>query len=484
MGEEGADAERCQQRKNLLRWNGDHLAVRNLGIYMREGMEMAISNSDTTSAKPYNSVPAINFFLYPPIAPVADGRTRSLDQDLGLDQTSSSDAVFVVYVSVPYCRNRCHSCCCFRGLLPGPGDGEQVVRDYVESLVRQIRACGATPRFSSRKCGAVYIGGGTASVLSAAQVDRLISALTSSFSLTDGFEMNLEINPVDGAPEYLSSVRKSGVTRLSIGYQSSQQAVLKALNTAHRSADSLAAARNALSAGFECLNLDLLYNVPGQTCAKWQEDLRIVLEMRPENISVGDYVVFPGSRAEQLIRAGCLPKQLPIDEAYEWYLWSCQELEHEGYREQVRGIHCIEGKQQKYVHLSCNESSEIIGVGAGAFGFINRYQFRVTSDSETYRSQIREGRFFEADGASPQASQRNLMERYIIHNLYSAEIDRPKFRLRFGEDPWMAFPEVFDSLRTHSLVQCDDRRIWLTATGKKWRKNVYHEFYSCKTEAT
>jgi oxygen-independent coproporphyrinogen III oxidase len=443
---------------------------------------MSAHEQEATSGRtaPYDTVPTINFFLYPPIEPVAGG-TRSLAGDLGLDCRTPEGTVFVLYVSIPYCRSRCNSCCCFRGLLPEGDSQHAFLEEYVDCLVAQARAYGAAPRFAGGRCGAIYIGGGTGSVLSPTQVDRLVRALRAAFPAGDDLEINLEGNPVDFLPEYLQAVRRAGITRLSIGYQSAQRDVLEALHTSHGSAAALAAARHALATGFDRVNIDLLYNVPGQTEQQWRDDLDTVIAMGPTSISVGDYMVFPGTRAERLVRAGRLAPQHSVDEAYRWYQWSCELLARHGYYEQVRGIFCRPGYEQDYVRLCGNESCEIVALGAGAFGFINRYQFRTTSDSETYQAQVRRGSFFEVDSVSIQASPRNLMERYIIHNLYSEVVDRQKFSGRFGVDPLEAFPEVFAKLERFDLVSRDGRQIRLTEMGKKWRKNVYQEFHSCQT---
>lgn len=427
---------------------------------------------------PYKSEPKINFFLYPPMKPVTLDESVSLKEKLALDTEMKYDPLFTIYISVPYCRARCHSCACFRGFLPECEDKESFLNDYLDCLVRQIKGYSATVRFSSAKCGAIYIGGGTASVFAPYQVDVLIKAIKESFNMVPDVEINLEGNPVDFTADYLQQVRGSGVTRLSVGFQSGQDPVLKALNTSHGAEIGIKAVKNAIAAGFRTVNVDLLYNVPGQTFDQWKEDLQAVIGYGPQNISPGDYVVFPGSKAELLINAGLLKEQHGVDTVNEWYRWTCNKLEESGYYEQVRGIFVKPGHEQQYVMLSCNKSCEILGLGAGAFSFINGYQFRLTNSSELYKEQIKNGRFFEADSVSVQANEKNFMERYIMHNFYSESVNRSEFNKRFGKDPLDVFPEIFAKLQKYALVSVNDHEVRLTQLGKKWRRSVYYEFHS------
>jgi oxygen-independent coproporphyrinogen III oxidase len=427
----------------------------------------------------YDSVPDINFFIYPPMQPVLNGSTQSLEHQLELNTPLKDNTLFTVYISVPYCRKRCHSCCCFRGFLPEGIDKEQFTNEYLECLIEQIKAYASTPRYSSGQCGAIYIGGGTASVLSPKQVKRLINTLRNSFNLLTDIEINFEGNPLDfSMEEYLEALKNFGITRLSIGYQSCIDSTLEALNTAHRSQKAFESVENAMKIGFRTVNVDLLYNVPGQTQEQWQYDLQTLIDLAPQSISPGDYVVFSGSKAEQLIDSGELAKQHSMETAYEWYLWGCDLLERYGYNEQVRGIFALPDHIQQYVLLSCNRSCEIVGIGAGAYSFINGYQFTNTTQSELFKKEILNKKKFQVSSLSQKATKHNLMERYIIHNFYSALLNRSDFKQRFAYDPLEVYPEIFSKLETHNLITIEDNIVALTKLGKKWRKNVYYEFHS------
>jgi oxygen-independent coproporphyrinogen-3 oxidase len=424
----------------------------------------------------YRSVPQVNNFIYPPLRPSGPNDSTALAQKIELDHCGPEGAPFTIFVSIPYCEVRCHSCHMFKGLLPSGQDRTSLLDEYLECLFQQIEAYAATTRFSSAKCGAIYLGGGTASLLSAGQVKRLIGKLRESFASEPEMEITFEGNPNDFSLNYLEEVKPNGITRLSIGYQSGNDLTLKSLNSPHRASEGLAAVRNALAVQFKTVNVDLLFNIPGQTLEQWQQDLYALIEMGPQGISPGDYVVFSGTPAESLMSSGRLGKQQDLGTVDLWYQWTRQELAEHGYNEQVRNIFAKRDHPYKYVALCCNENREILGLGAGAYSFIGRHQFEAAGDAETYKAAIRRGQVFQAVTLSPRASDKNLMERYVMHNFFASVLSRPRFKERFGADPLAVFPEVFSKLENNGLVSINDEEIRFTPLGQKWRRNIYYDF--------
>src|SRR5229473_2804802 len=257
---------------------------------------------------PYQPLPYINFFQYPPMKSASLDEQTTLAAKLALDKPMSREGVFTIFVSIPYCRVRCHSCPFFKEFLPSHVDKQTFLDDYVDCLDIQIRKYAAMTRFSSAKCNAVYLGGGTASLLAPDQVGRIIDTLQSSFTIEPQVEITLEGNPHEfSSLEYLQRVLQSGVTRVSLGYQSSQDTILrKMLNSPHTANDSVKALQNALATGFYTVNIDLLYRLPGQTLAQWQYDLQTAIDFGPASITIYEYVIHSGSNSERLINRGIL----------------------------------------------------------------------------------------------------------------------------------------------------------------------------------
>jgi len=284
----------------------------------------------------YPTVPLVNNFVYPPLGPVSSVGSIAMEEIAELARPEPNGAPFAIYVSIPYCRVQCSSCHMFKRLLPTRQDQEILLGEYLDCIFQQIEAYASTTRFSGVRCGAIYLGGGTASLLTPDQIKLLVRHLTGSFASGPDLEVTLEGNPSEFSCEYLDKVRTHGVNRLSIGYQSAIESTLKALNSPHRASQALASVKNALAAGVQTVNVDLLFNVPGQTEEQWHQDLYTLLDLAPQGISPGDYVVFPGTAAESLISTGRLTKQHDADTAHRWYQWSQERLTERGYEELVR----------------------------------------------------------------------------------------------------------------------------------------------------
>ena len=231
-----------------------------------------------------------------------------------------------------------------------------------------------------------------------------------------------------------------------------------------------------MSLGFPTVNVDLLYNVPGQDFAQWSRDLADLVALGPQGIGAGDYVVFPGSASEKLIARGRLQTPHDLQTTFQWYGATRNYLGEHGYAEQVRGIFARPGHAQRYVDLCCPRNCDIVGLGAGAISFIDRYQFQNPVDALPFIALSEADRPFEAQCISRRASDRDLMRRFVMHNFFAFRLNRQAFSARFGIDPLDAFGDVFDRLRTYELVDIDDFEIRLTEIGRKWRRNIYHEF--------
>ncbi|HIE25736.1 TPA: radical SAM protein [Candidatus Poribacteria bacterium] len=430
---------------------------------------------------PYRRLPYINFYQYPPLEPIDSVEGLSLSERLALDRPMEWDPIFTIFVSIPYCLSRCHSCPFFKNLLPSRVDKHALLDDYLDCLNIPIQKYANTVRFASARCGALYIGGGTASLLDPDQVDSLIRAINGSFTMDSSVEVTLEGNPREFSREYLQQVRESGVTRVSIGFQSTQDTLLrKVINSPHDGNTSLKSVKDALAVGFDSVNVDLLYRLPGQTIEHWRHDIQTIIEFEPESITIYPYGIHSGSAAERLIKRGSLERPVDEDTAYEWYLWAKEQLKKRGYVEQRKSGFIRLGHEQKYGKLSYVKGCEIVGLGAGAYSFINQYQFRAPKDAELYKEQARRGSFPVVSELSVQATNRNMMERYVIFNFFASSLNRKDFNHRFGQDPLDVFPQIFSRLKRHGLVTIGDKEIRLTDLGKRWRNNVFYEFYSFK----
>jgi putative oxygen-independent coproporphyrinogen III oxidase len=205
---------------------------------------------------------------------------------------------FGVYVHVPFCASRC-GYCDFNTYVPG----ERVRRDgFVDAVVAEWeladRVLGGAPAAAT-----VFLGGGTPTLLSDAELARLIDAIPRA----DAAEVTVEANPDSVDLSRLRALRAAGATRISLGMQSASPRVLATLERTHTPGAAVAAARTAREAGFEHVSLDLIYGTPGERDADWAASLAAVLDAGVDHVSAYALAVEPGTRLHAHVRAGRLP---------------------------------------------------------------------------------------------------------------------------------------------------------------------------------
>ena len=185
-----------------------------------------------------------------------------------------------LYVHFPFCLSICPYCdfVVYAGKA-ARGSDSQVGR-FVEALVAEIGL-----RATSSALASVYLGGGTPSLMSAAQVDRILTAADGAFGIATDAEITIEANPGSNERGDLAGFRAAGVNRLSVGAQSFDATELQRLGRRHSAADVAATVDAARSAGFDNVSLDLLYDTPGQTPDSWRRSLQSALELKPDHIS-------------------------------------------------------------------------------------------------------------------------------------------------------------------------------------------------------
>lgn len=186
-----------------------------------------------------------------------------------------------LYVHIPFCRARCAYCDfnTYAGL-------EYLLTDYVAALEREISFQVPQRETWNLEPVTLYFGGGTPSLLSLAQVERILSALHRTFALAEDAEITLEANPGTVDLAYLQGLRALGVNRLSLGVQSFDEAMLRLLGRIHTAAEAVESYRLARAAGFDNVNLDLIYGLPGQTLAHWQATLAQAVALAPDHLSL------------------------------------------------------------------------------------------------------------------------------------------------------------------------------------------------------
>jgi oxygen-independent coproporphyrinogen-3 oxidase len=275
-----------------------------------------------------------------------------------------------VYLHIPFCRQRC-SYCDFNtyagqdSLIPG----------YVKALCQEIDYLGkscATQTGELLPIHTIYFGGGTPSLIPTSSFGTILERLSNTFDLNQNAEITIEANPGTVAIDTLRSLHTMGVNRLSLGVQSPNPEELRLLGRIHNFEDVIQAMEDARGAGFDTLNLDLIFGLPNQTLESWQHSLDQVLELEPDHLSLYALTVEHGTPLQKQISRDYHPQPDP-DLAADMYEWATERLEQADYRQYEISNWAkseVNGKDFTCRHnLQYWRGLPYLGIGAGAHGY-------------------------------------------------------------------------------------------------------------------
>ncbi|MEN3582919.1 radical SAM family heme chaperone HemW [Streptomyces sp. ZYX-F-203] len=214
------------------------------------------------------------------------------------------------YLHVPYCATRC-GYCDFNTYtateLRGSG-GVLASRDaYADTLVEEVRLARKVLGDDPRPVGTVFVGGGTPTLLPAEDLVRMVRAVREEFGLAPDAEITAEANPETVDPAYLAALREGGFDRISFGMQSARPHVLRILDRTHTPGRPEACVAEARAAGFDHVNLDLIYGTPGESDDDWRASLDAAVAAGPDHVSAYALIVEEGTRLARRVRGGEIP---------------------------------------------------------------------------------------------------------------------------------------------------------------------------------
>lgn len=228
-----------------------------------------------------------------------------------MSEASAHTDSFGVYLHVPFCATRC-GYCDFNTYTPGQLGSGATQGDYLDAIVAELEMAVVKHPELARGADTVFIGGGTPSILGASGLRRLLDGVRNSFGLADDAEVTTESNPESTSPEFFEGLAEAGFTRVSLGMQSAVPHVLATLDRTHTPGRPAAAVAEARAAGFEHINLDVIYGTPGESMADLDTTLEAVLATEVDHVSAYSLIVEPGTAMARKVRRGELP--MPDDD--------------------------------------------------------------------------------------------------------------------------------------------------------------------------
>ena len=369
-----------------------------------------------------------------------------------------------LYLHIPFCVSRCPYCD-----FVSTASQEALLPAYVRALAQEIE------NWAGRGLGArtVYFGGGTPSLLAPQQVRHLMEAVRVSFHLWPTAEVTLESNPGDRVP--FSSLRSLGVSRLSLGAQSFHEAELHLMGRRHTVADIAEAFSGARKAGFDNINLDLLYGLPGQREEDFAHSLKTALALGPDHLSLYCLTLEAHTPLAQAIASGKLPDP-DQDRAAEMYLLAEEALAREGFEHYELSNWAHPGKRCQH-NLIYWENRPYMGFGAGAHSYFQGRRFSNVTDLGQYLSRIAAGQspveHKEQIGKALERAETMFLGLRLVEG-----VSTRAFARRFRAPPAAYYPGPVAELRQLGLLEEQGGHLRLTPRGRLLGNQVFYRFLS------
>ena len=292
-----------------------------------------------------------------------------------------------LYLHIPFCARRCPYCDFAVHI------GNTLHHKYLQALQSELRQVLTShfERFPNDSIGTIFCGGGTPTSVGAAELNTLLHTIREHAPVNCGAEITLEGNPEDASPEMFAQLREGGWNRLSLGVQSLDDGVLRVLGRRHTRAQVETAVVQARGAGFENLNLDLIYAVPGQSLESWRASLRRALELEVPHFSCYSLTIEPGTafglRVEKKRMA-----EVPDDDAVEFMDAAQQVLENSGLERYEVSNYARAGLECAH-NLRTWRGGNYLACGNGAHGHLSGHRWWNGREVPPYIEAINGGRW-------------------------------------------------------------------------------------------
>jgi putative oxygen-independent coproporphyrinogen III oxidase len=319
------------------------------------------------------------------------------------DRATAAEAAGL-YVHIPFCLTRCGYC----DLNTYAGLGHLSGR-YVDAL--QAEADHRAPPWSGVSFASLFLGGGTPTTLPAASIQSLLEHFRSVFDLLPGAEITTEANPDTVGEDYLSALRDVGVTRLSFGVQSFDVQVLRALERIHSPDSARAAFHAARRAGFDDVNVDLIYGANGESSESWQRTVTEAVDLGPEHVSCYALTIEPATSLGRKVAASLVAPPDPDLQA-EMYEVACATLAEAGYEHYEISNWARPGHRSVH-NLGYWQGRSYLGLGAGAHSFRQAVRWWNVRPPQRYLGLVEEGRL-PTGGSEELSEDERRMERLLL----------------------------------------------------------------------
>ncbi len=368
-----------------------------------------------------------------------------------------------LYIHIPLCVKKC-AYCDFASFAGRMAQREAVV----QAVCCELRTQAAF--FGRRRVRTIFFGGGTPTLLTGDQIHAIMDTVRACFDVESDAEISMEGNPGTLTMENLRAYRAAGVNRLSLGVQSMDDALLKSIGRIHTAQEATQAVRMAREAGFDNLNLDLMFGLPGQSAAQWADTLDRAIALNPEHLSCYSLILEEGTQLHADVLAGRAAPLPDEDAMAEMDTLTLDRTRAAGYVQYEVSNFAKAGKACRHnvVYWDC---LPYLGVGLGAHSDMDARRFYNPEDWEAYL------RLAESGDAARESEGQNMredrmFERMMMGLRMTRGVDAARFERDFGLSPQQVWPKTIADMTGGELMDCNKESIHLTARGMQVMNGV------------
>ena len=359
-----------------------------------------------------------------------------------------------IYIHIPFCQSKC-AYCAFNSYPAHHFD----INGYLAALEKEIDTMASHPLIRQKKNFSLFIGGGTPTIYSGKQLGRLTRSCQKLYHFTARPEISVETNPNQINLETLNGLKEAGVNRLSIGIQSFADPLLKRLGRTHTVEDGLKAIDLARKAGFDNINLDLMYGLPGQSLKDWQQTLETALATGPEHLAIYELMVEENSTFGTLAAANKL--ELPHEDTIvHMEKLTLQFLQSANFIRYEIANYARPGYECKH-NINYWKNGTYLGLGAGAVSCLNNMRITHVADPDQYRLLITNDKSPFA-GTECLCMEARFRETVIMGLRMTGGIDMTDLESRFGLTPSNYYGPILKNFIDRDLLEISGDHLRLT----------------------
>ena len=372
-----------------------------------------------------------------------------------------------LYIHIPFCLSKCPYCDFFSIV----SHDDELKERYVSALINEIEIYGR--KIKDMELISIYVGGGTPTVLEGEQLKEILSSCFYNFSVAEKAEITIEVNPgtIDG--DKIKTIFRAGVNRISIGGQSFNDRVLKKIGRIHSKEDITKTYQLARYAGFNNINVDLMFGLPGLSKREFEKTLKELMMLRPEHISLYALTIEQGTPFYEFIESG--KERLPSDDFCSKLFVSAIDLfSGNGYEHYEISNFALTGKRCIHNELYWKNES-YLGIGAGATSYLDNKRYQNYRDLEQYINLLESGilpiRYQEILPLKERMAETIILKLRMMEGLNKGD-----FRKKFKVPVEKVFHTPLQTLQEQGLLADNGSNYLLTKKGILLANNVFTEF--------